>query len=370
MAATLAECLDRKDNDLAAVRILAATAVLHAHAWIVVTPGVRTADFLHVFGFTLDFHGVHAFFILSGMLLMRSLMTRPDALRFVVARIMRYVPGIFVAALSAALVVGPLVTTLPLSGYFGSGALASFVAAVTTLYDVNATLPGVFTDAAEPGILFVPLWTIHYELVFALALAGAFALGLLGYRRLMLAGLAAVFAVNVVWFWNGEEHAHLGSPHHLVRFVSTFGIGVALALFADRVQVSNRIFLTVLAISIPLAFTPLAALAGMGLIAYSILWIGFCRGQIAHALSRLGVWSYGFYVWGYLVEQIAAWFAPHASGAEIALAAFPVALAAGWLSWTFVEKPSIALTGPITAALRRPFAGRRSTEPSVPGGRP
>lgn len=370
MTPTLADCLDRKDNDLAAVRILAATAVLHAHGWIVVTPGIKTADFMHVFGFTLDFHGVHAFFILSGMLLMRSLMTRPDALRFTVARIMRYVPGILAAALFAALVIGPLVTTLSLADYFGSGAVAAFVAAVTTLYDVNATLPGVFMEAAEPGILFVPLWTIHYELVFAIALGLAFALGLMSLRRLVVAGLVGVLAVNVVWFWNGEEHAHLGSPHHLVRFVSTFGLGVAMALFAERIPVSNRMFLTVLAAAIPLAFTPVATLAGMLLIAYSILWIGFCHGRIAHALAQIGVWSYGFYVWGYMIEQVAAWFAPDASGYAIALAAFPLALAAGALSWVFVEKPAIALTGPLTAAIRRPFTRRRAVEPSVPSRRP
>lgn len=366
MTPTLAECLSRPRNDLAAVRILAATAVLHAHAWITTNAGVKTEDFLHVFAFTLDFHGVHAFFILSGLLLTRSLIDRPDPLRFVIARLTRYIPGIFVAALFAALVIGPLVTRLGPAEYF-TGALARFVLVVTSLTDVDATLPGVYEANPEPGLLFVPLWTIHYELVFALVLAIIGALGLLGWKKLVAFGLAATVAVNVVWFWNGEEHLRLGTPHHLVRFCSTFGIGIAMGVFADRIPVSNRVMLAILLISIPLAVTPLAALAGMVLIAYAIVWVGFCGGAVAGWLGRLGVWSYGFYVWGYLIEQTLAYAMPGAAAWTVLAWAFPLALLAGWFSWTFVERPSIARTGAIASAIRR-VTGRGAAKPSVPLG--
>lgn len=366
MPPTLAECLDRPRNDLAAVRILAATAVLHAHAWITTTPGVQTEDFLHVFAFTLDFHGVHAFFILSGLLLTRSLIDRSDPLRFVIARLTRYIPGILVAALFAALVIGPLVTRLSAADYF-TAALARFVLEVTTLANVDAALPGVYDSNPEPGLLFVPLWTIHYELVFALVLAVIGALGLLGWKKLVAFGLAATVAVNVVWFWNGEDHLRLGTPHHLVRFCSTFGLGIAMGVFADRILVANRYMLTILIAAALLAFTPLAALAGMALIAYAILWIGFCAGPAVGWLSRLGAWSYGFYVWGYLIEQTLAFGLPGASAWTVFALAFPIALLAGWFSWTFVERPAIARTSAIASSIRR-LSGLRSRKPPVPLG--
>ena len=352
MITTLAECLARPRNDLAAVRILAATAVLHAHAWMTAIPGLKTEDFLHVFAFTLDFHGVHAFFILSGLLLTRSLIDRPDALRFVVARLTRYVPAIFVAALAAALAIGPVTTSAAPSDYFGP-ALAAFVLKITTLSDVNATLPGVFDRNPAPGILFVPLWTIHYELVFACALAILGACGLLKMKPLALVGLGATLAVATVWFWNGEEHLRLGTPHHLVRFCTTFGLGVAMGVFADRIPVSNRMMLLVAAVAAPLAFTHLAALAGMALIAYAILWIGFCSPPFSAALARLGVWSYGFYVWGYLIEQTVVYAIPGASAWTVLAVSFPLALAAGWASWTLVERPAIAWTSALAASIRR-----------------
>lgn len=358
---TLAECLARPRNDLAAVRILAATAVLHAHAWMTAVPGLRTEDFLHVFAFTFDFHGVHAFFILSGMLLTRSLIDRPDGLRFVVARLTRYVPAIFVAALVAALAIGPLVTQIAPSAYF-TGALATFVFKITTLADVNASLPGVFERNPTPRILFIPLWTIHYELVFAFALAILGALGLLKIKPLVLVGLGATLAGAVVWFWNGEEHLRVGTLHHLVRFCTTFGIGVAMGVFADRIPVSNRMMLLVAAIAAPLAFTHFAAIAGMALIAYAIVWIGFCSPPLAGALAKLGVWSYGFYVWGYLIEQTIAYAIPGASAWAIFALSFPLALAVGWASWTFVERPSIAWTSAIAASIRRLI--RRGRAPS------
>lgn len=60
MTQTLADWLARKHNDLAAARMLAATAVLWAHARVVTEPGLKTADFPHVFAFSPDFHGVRA----------------------------------------------------------------------------------------------------------------------------------------------------------------------------------------------------------------------------------------------------------------------------------------------------------------------
>jgi peptidoglycan/LPS O-acetylase OafA/YrhL len=266
---------------------------------------------------------------------------------------MRYAPAILVAAAVAAFVVGPIVTTLPLRDYFGSGRPFAFVGAVATLLDVNATLPGVFQDNPRPGILFVPLWTIHYELAFALVLACAGALGLLRARRLALACLGVVLAVNVAWFWNGDEHAHLGSPHHLVRFASTFGLGAVTALYAERIPVSNRFLLVLAAATAPLAFSHVAALAGMLLLAYAILCIGFSGGAVAGALGRLGTWSYGFYVWGYLIEQTLASVAPDWSGWAIWAAAFPPALLAGALSWRLIERPAIARTSAVAEAARR-----------------
>jgi len=367
---TLADCLGREKNDLAAVRLLAATAVLYAHAWIITTPGTKTASFFHIFGFSPDFHGVHAFFILSGMLLTRSLMARPDPLRFIVARLVRYVPPIVVAALFAAVVVGPLVTVLPLQDYFGAKPLR-FVLAVSTLYDVNATLPGAFMQGAEPGILFVPLWTVHYELVFSLVLVIAWALGLMRRRRLALAALAVTMAINLAWFWNGESYAYLGSPHHLVRFTTAFGIGVLLALYADRVPVSGRILLVIAALAAPLAYSHVAALAGLILMAYATLCVGFLGGRLTAALARLGTWSYGFYVWGYMIEQTLAYAAPGWSAPQVLLAAFPLALAAGALSWIYLERPGGARVGALTAAIRRRLGSLplRPREASVPIGR-
>ncbi|MFL1874719.1 acyltransferase family protein [Hansschlegelia beijingensis] len=355
MPATLAECFERKTNDLAAVRLLAATTVLYYHAWIVTTPGIKTADFFHIFGFSPDFQGVHAFFILSGMLLTRSLMRRQDPIRFIVSRLIRYLPPIFVAALFATIVVGPLVTTEPLRDYF-SADLLRFILVVTTLYDVNATLPGVFMESPQPGILFVPLWTVHYQLVFEVALVAIWAVRLMRWRRLALAALALTAVVNLGWFWNGESYAYLGSLHHMVRFSTAFGIGVVLSLYADRVPVSNRILLVIAVLAAPLAYSHVAALAGMILIAYAILCIGFLGGRLTAALARLGAWSYGFYIWGYMIEQFVADAAPEWSAIQVFLVALPLSLAAGALSSKYVERPLGQFVSPLTAAIRRRLA--------------
>lgn len=365
MTPTLAECLNRPRNDLAAVRILAATAVLHAHAWYTAVPGLQTSDFLHVFAFTFDFHGVHAFFILSGMLLARSIIDRPDALRFVIARMTRYLPAVLVSALVAAFVIGPIVTSAAPKDYFTAG-LAAFVVKITSFANVNATLPGVFDRNPEPGILYIPLWTIRYELAIAVALAGLGVLGLLNRRLLVLAGFAATLSVATVWFWNGEEHLALGTVHHLVRFATTFGIGVAMGVFADRIPVSGRVMLAVAVVAGALAFTHLAAIAGFALIAYAIVWIGFCAPPLAGQFAKLGVWSYGFYVWGFLIEQTVAYALPGASAWTVFALSFPIALGVGWASWIFVERPSIAYTSAIASGVRRLFGSTGAHAAATP----
>ncbi|WP_163066139.1 acyltransferase family protein, partial [Acinetobacter baumannii] len=69
--------------------------------------------------FTLGQHAVNVFFVISGLTLSQSLAHRPDLVRYGVARALRIFPALFVYGFLCAFVVGPLLTVLSLTDYFG-----------------------------------------------------------------------------------------------------------------------------------------------------------------------------------------------------------------------------------------------------------
>ncbi|GLK75373.1 acyltransferase [Methylopila jiangsuensis] len=366
---TLASQLSDRENNLSAVRIVAAALVMLSHSWLATVPGIQTRDFFHIFGFSLGHHGVHVFFILSGLLLTWSMLRKPDPLRSMVARVVRYFPAIIVSCLIMTLVVGALVTRLPASGYYGSGQTWGFLASVIGLANVNATLPGVYENNVYPGILYVPLWTLHYELAFSLTLSILVATGAILRKGLVLAGLAVTLAIYTAWFWDGESHANLGSVHHLVRLGTAFGVGVAMAVFADRIPVSWKGFAILAPLCAVFAYSHFAALAGIILLSYLILCVGFTRNAVVGFLATLGTWSYGLYVSSFVIEQTVTHLAPHWPNWAISISSFAVAVTVGAISWRYVEKPCLRYINPITDRVHGLAARLVGAEPPAPRGR-
>ena len=119
------------------------------------------------------------FFVISGYLVTQSFDRTPDAVRFFLARALRIFPGLFAALLLTVLVLGPAMTSLPLSRYFTDPATAVYVPINMTLVFMQYPLPGVF--ASNPGgqAANAVLWTLEYEFfMYAVVLA-------LGMARLL-----------------------------------------------------------------------------------------------------------------------------------------------------------------------------------------
>ena len=58
------------------------------------------------------------FFIISGFLVTRSVMTQPTLVDYAVARFLRLFPALLVACIGIAFVLGPVVTSASLGEYF------------------------------------------------------------------------------------------------------------------------------------------------------------------------------------------------------------------------------------------------------------
>ena len=84
------------------------------------------------------------FFALSGFLVSGSLVRCTSIRDFLTARVFRLAPALMVEVFLSALILGPLVTILPLRDYFSDTLLYKYF--YNMLGDPQYYLPGVFTD--------------------------------------------------------------------------------------------------------------------------------------------------------------------------------------------------------------------------------
>ena len=110
---------------------------------------------------------VCTFFFISGFLVTRSLTKSRSLVVFAVARGLRILPGLAVVTILAALVLGPLVTTLSLAEYFVNPRVASYFRNIQL--DMHYNLPGVFTHNAMQAVNG-SLWTLKFEIMMYIAL--------------------------------------------------------------------------------------------------------------------------------------------------------------------------------------------------------
>ena len=90
-------------------------------------------------------NGVAVFFIISGFLVTRSWCDNPNIFAFLKKRILRIFPALIAVVLFTALILGPIVTTLPLKEYFTDSAFFNYFKNIF-LYEIYHLLPGVFQN--------------------------------------------------------------------------------------------------------------------------------------------------------------------------------------------------------------------------------
>jgi peptidoglycan/LPS O-acetylase OafA/YrhL len=179
------------------------------------------------------------FFIVSGFLVTRSVLTQPTLVDYAVARFLRLFPALLATCIFIAFLLGPAVTSVSFKEYFSDPRPWLYVPLTASLVTHSLTLPGVFEHVPDAGLIDPPLWTLHYETA-CYILLGAFALvGLLATRARASLTLAGVFAayllVTFATPWRGE----IAAIDSIARFVLGFFVGGAFYLYADKISTAS-----------------------------------------------------------------------------------------------------------------------------------
>lgn len=342
--AVLSERLQSDRNSFNLVRLAAAASVIVSHLFILRYGPGTPEPLSSSTPFTLGQHAVNVFFVLSGLLLSRSLDRHPGLRRFAVARLLRIVPALFVYGLAFALIAGPLLTTAALTVYFADITTWTYPATVLARFQQAPSPPGLFGDLPYASAVNEPLWTLKYEIAAYAGLGAAQAMGLRKSTAFLMISLV-VTAIMMVALQPGSL-ALVGAVDKLWPFhLSRYGLCFLLGVMAHR----GRDVLPVTPWLLPTSFSAAIAFAGTSLSAVTCIIFTAHVAVVAGAMDFGAVtrWtqhndiSYGTYIYGWPVQQALLTLAPGISLPVFALLSFVCVLPLAIFSWSAIERPAL-----------------------------
>lgn len=288
------------------------------------------------------------FFALSGFLVAGSLERCRSLVSFIGLRFIRLAPALAFETVLAALILGPLLTSLPLATYFSDGLLARYF--LNIVGDIQYLLPGLFESNPWARTVNAQLWTLPYELMCYTALA---VLAVLGIHRRRLIFALVVVGLNVVLTASYVVNAAGAGWNALPvapgpSLVLAFLYGITFHLYRDAIPHSPRLGLLAGALALALLIHPATDYLAPPLAAYFTVWLGLMRPQ-ASVLTRHGDYSYGIFLFGFPIQQaVTQLMGPsfHQWYWNIAFA-LPLTIVFAVISWHAVEMPALSLRGPL-----------------------
>lgn len=333
---TLAELFVGKHNNLTFIRLVAALAVIYGHTtaivpgatpdWIVVTTGYAFAG-----GVAVDL-----FFLISGFLVTASILNG-GVKNYVISRVLRIYPALWVNLILVTFVLGGIVTTLPLSEYLTSNEVWVYFKGLALTYKGGFFLPGVFTQNADKAVNG-SIWSVLIEVWLYIVVLGFYLFGLMKSRALF----NTIFFIVIVAVWSDKSLVPASLSGTTLLHVSLlFYIGSFLYLNRDSVPVSPYFLLFALFLAGITLNTDKFTYGYILLLVTFFCSVSFFK-QFAW-MDKWGDYSYGVYLYGWPVQQFVAWAFPNFSGAQNCIMSITIALVCGVASWHLVEKKALRL---------------------------
>ena len=344
---SLAAYATGRDNNFNLIRFIAASLVLFTHSFAL-SLGTGDAEPLRsTIGMTWGSIAVDIFFITSGFLVTSSYFSRNNLLAFVWARILRIYPALIVAIIFCVLVIGLSFTTDKWQEYLLNPQTRKyFVKNITLFFDVEYTLPGVFSDVPYKNAVNGSLWTLPHEvrmyIILAFILSVLSCIGkLLKFIRIrnsiLLIGL---FSVALHMF----NHFKPVLPADYVRLFSMFFIGAVFFIWRDKINLSAKWIKFGLPLLLMSAINKdLFFICYCSVLPFLIFYLAYVPSGEIRKFNRIGDYSYGIYIYAFPVQQSMAKLISNIPVPTMMVTSFMVTLFLSVLSWHLIEKRFIRM---------------------------
>jgi peptidoglycan/LPS O-acetylase OafA/YrhL len=348
----LQQAFDSRRNSLSLLRLVFAAMVLFDHSFPL---GGFNGGRDPMWGWTggqESFGGlaVLGFFVISGFLVTRSFDDSPTPVSYIWKRVLRIFPGFWVCLLVTVAVFGPLAFV------YEHGTLHQYVVGYSDnplrYVKNNAFLSmnqygidGLLGSNPWPHAFDGSLWTLIYEFKCYL---GVMVLGMIGvfrhWRPAVLILSCGLWALEINQYLDPtflKGMFLLGDPY-MVRLAFIFSLGMIFYLYRDKVIISN--WLGALALVVFVISLKVGQYYEVGEVMWAYLCIFGAVRLPFHNVDRYGDFSYGLYIYAFLVEELLSLYGVPKWGYWPYLVISSVGammLAVG--SWFLVERPFLRL---------------------------
>lgn len=355
---SIALALAGTNNSLGLLRLILASLVIVDHAFPLGGFGEDPFWELTRGQASLGSIAVAGFFGISGYLIAKSGLSS-DAVQFLWRRVLRIFPAYWLVLLVAAFLVGPVLWVFDGNDFldyftFGPNGPFYYFTANWSLRIGTYGIHDLLTETTPYGrdiggsAFNGSLWTLYYEWQCYLIVAALVAFGVLKNARIVVPLLTLFFFVLQLlaiteWASVAEVIPVLADPY-LISLGFTFLLGSTLAVYSREVLYDDRLGIfagLVLALSLRYGgFSTVGTVAGV----YFVMYLAARLPKQVQWIGKKNDYSYGVYIYGFLVQQVLAYFGVHTWGlVPYIVIALIISFGCAWLSWHTVEKRAMSL---------------------------
>ncbi|PXX39320.1 MULTISPECIES: acyltransferase [Burkholderia] len=327
----------RQQDNFEAVRLLAALTVLYGHAHALT--GVASPA---VFGSSAQAMAVKVFFVVSGFLVSQSWIRDPSFVRYMARRCLRIFPGLCVVILATIFVVGPLITIVPKFEYWSSADTWRYLTNIAL--EPNYMLPGVFLKNTYPIAVNGSLWSLPVE--FFMYLLFPIVAATRNFRVLSVSIAALVLcaaSVYLIRFGAGPQRIVVYGTNVIsgLDVAPYFLIGAIwqICIPPKFLKAEVAVFALLMCTVVP-NHPAIQEITMFVVLPYAVLSFATTKPASFGWMGRFGDFSYGIYIYGFLVEQlVSSYFGTGGRPILNFLLSLVPTIGLAVLSWHYIEKP-------------------------------
>jgi len=348
----ISDFLKRENNNLDLIRIVLACLVIVGHSRVLNGPSPSWVDPISLL-FPFTYSGaiaVKLFFFISGMVVTNSYLNNRSPTHFIISRFFRLMFPLLFLLLITVFFFGPVLTNLSINEYFTSNPFKYIWN--NLIFNTYYELPGVFQyNLYALGAVNGSLWSLRYEVECYIFLLGAFLILFNKSKYLLNIPIALIIIDTLL-----PERIilkDLGGNPDLYLLPASFAFGVLFAVNAEKIK--TNLWIVIAAFVIFYLFNNTDYTQLIFVFACCNLIIYLAQTPFMLKLKPTYDFSYGVYLWGFLIQQTTYHYLAHISIGLHCLISLTASIVMGLISSIFIEKPFINLGKQTIRVLKERF---------------